>query len=531
LGPSSAFTGNAHLFRVSPSLSFVGLHGKRPKMIQTIVFLVILLGPVFASAQGVTTFEGIDASQLSHKELDFDPNGAIGTKQYMEWVNVYFQAFDKNTFARVWSAPQHGTSVWQQSGMSNCDPVGGDGIINFDRLASRWVIAARSASNSQRYFYCFAISNTDDLTSPTLAWYSYQFYLNPVLGANSKGHTYYPDWPRLGTWSDAYYVNFDLLDTDNKWQEIGVVVCAMDRSNMLKGATARPMQCFSEPDPIPTRGSLYRAHSLIPADINGTTPPPEGEDEFLVSIQNPPNDGHTTTSSSLNLWDFHVDWDRPRNSALKRSSIAVPTYTPGCYDVRYPARTQCIPEPSVNPHTKAHYHIDSVGDRFMPRLDYRSFGSYQSFLVSHTVQVAGSSNRQTSIRWYELRGSASPTLYQSGTLNPPTKYLSLFMPSIAQDKDGNAAVGYSVSSTTVHPGIKASWWSLPNSTAPKALTIKNGIGDEENSTQWGDYTSMTVDPVDECTFWYVNEYFPSNQTGKEIIWNTRIAKFRVSTCH
>jgi hypothetical protein len=104
------------------------------------------------------------------------------------------------------------------------------------------------------------------------------------------------------------------------------------------------------------------------------------------------------------------------------------------------------------------------------------------------------------------------------------------MPSIDQDNVGNAAVGYSVSSVFIHPGIRASWWNLPNDTAPKELNIKTGVGDEENSTQWGDYTSMTVDPVDQCTFWYVNEYFPANQKGSSIIWNTRIGKFKVSTC-
>jgi hypothetical protein len=106
------------------------------------------------------------------------------------------------------------------------------------------------------------------------------------------------------------------------------------------------------------------------------------------------------------------------------------------------------------------------------------------------------------------------------------------MPSIAQDRVGNAAVGYSVSDGfKIHPGIRASWWNLSHNTAPTEVSIVIGKGDEENSMKYGDYTSMTVDPVDGCTFWYVNEFFPTNQTGGAITWNTKIAKFKLSTCH
>jgi hypothetical protein len=143
--------------------------------------------------------------------------------------------------------------------------------------------------------------------------------------------------------------------------------------------------------------------------------------------------------------------------------------------------------------------------------------------------VGTGTNQQTGIRWYELRGSGTPTRFQSGTVTNGTS-LYRFMPSIAQDKVGNAAVGYSVSGSAVHPGIRAAYWSLPNKTVATELQIKSGVGDEQNSNRWGDYTSMTVDPVDNCTFWYVNQYYPANEIGSSINWSTRIAHFKVSTC-
>jgi hypothetical protein len=490
------------------------------------VILLLFLTSWLVRAQTVQSFEGIDASQLSPpREHDVDANGAIGTKQYLEWTNVAFQAYDKVTQAPVWSSPQPGTLPFKNNKMPNCTNIAGDGIINFDRLASRWVIAARSTAAPNTYYYCVAISNTDDLTSSNLSWYTYQFPLNPVLGVNAHGTVYWPDWPKLGTWADAYYVSFDLNDINNEYQQIGVVVCALDRTNMLIGSTPNPMQCFSDPNPIPVNGSLYLKHSLIPADIEGTTAPPSGRDEFLVSIQNPPNDGHSTTSSSINLWDFHVDWVNPANSIFTSSSLAVPSYIPGCYNVKGVANTECIPESTTK---VTGIRVDSVGDRFMPRFPYRNFTTYESFLVSHTVHT-GTTNLQTGIRWYELRGSGTPAIYQSGTINPD-QTLFRFMPSIAQDRTGNAAVGYNVSGGSTHPEIKTSWWSLSSQSKATELLIFKGGGDEEDATRWGDYSSMTVDPVDDCTFWYVTEYFAQNETGKPINWNTRIANFKVSTC-
>jgi hypothetical protein len=499
-------------------------------MVKLKVFVVLwFLAASQMLAQTIHSHEGIDASQVGQPEFNVDPNGAVGTKQFMEWTDVNYQAFDKATFAPVWTTPQDGTQPWRNNKMSNCYSIAGDGFILFDRLASRWVIGGHNSPGvGGNYYYCVAISSTDDLSSTTLTWYTYSFLLNPVLGKNASGHTYFPDWPKLGTWADAYYVSFDLEDVDNHYQEIGVVACALDRTNMLTDSTPRAMQCFSDPNPIPTNGPVYLKHSLIPGDVEGTTAPPVGRDEFLVSIQNPPNDGESKISSTINLWDFHVDWVNPANSSFTNSPISVPQYTPGCYDPTRVTFTFCVPEPAPGPHG-GHHKIDSVGDRLMPRLAYRRFGTYESFLVSHTVQAAAGGIGQTVIRWYELRGSGIPGLFQSGTVNP-AKGVYHFIPSIAQDHNGNAAVGYNISSPSLHPSIRESSWSLTANYQPVEVAIKKGAGDEENSQRWGDYSSMTVDPVDDCTFWYVNQYFSTNQVGNSINWDTRVAKFKLSTC-
>ena len=489
-------------------------------------FRILALASIFLTswsmAQTVTSFEGIDASQLASPEYDVDPNGAVGTKQFMQYVNLSYQAFDKVTFVPVWSTPQLVSTPFRQNGLTICEAISGDGMIIFDRLASRWVIAGHTGTENN-YQYCVAISNTDDLTSSTLAWYTYDIPLNPYLGKNAEGNVYFPDWPKIATWPDAYYVAIDLNDINQNYREVGIVACALDRTNMLIGGTPNTPQCFNVNSPL--SDGIYLGHSLIPADVDGTTAPPVERDEYMVSIENPVIDNTTTTSSTFNLWDFHVNWSNPALTTFTQSAVSVAPYTPGCYDVLSPVQTVCVPEPSTSS-TKEY--IDSVGDRFMPRFAYRNFGSYESFLFSHDVSVSTTST-QTGIRWYEMRGPGTPTVYQDGTISPDsTNYR--FIPSIAEDSFGNAAAGYSISSKSTHPSLNASWFSLTNPAPPIEFTLYDGTADQENTWHWGSYDSMTVDPVDGCTFWYVNEYYPVNQTGTLINWHTRIANFQLPGC-
>jgi hypothetical protein len=485
-----------------------------------VTIFVACFAACLANAQiGLTTFEGIDASSDPVSVLRVDPNGAVGTKQYLEWVDQAYQAFDKVTGAPVYSSAQRGSVPFMQNNISACEANGGNGVVLFDHLALRWIIAIRMGGPTS-YAFCIAVSNTDDLTASNFAWYTYELPLVPILTKNGK--TYYPDYPKIATWADGYYVTIDVEDPTNGYGEVGILACAFDRQSMLSGVTARSPQCFSYPQ---TLGALFLGHSLLPADIDGTTPPPVGTVESFVSIQNP--SGNNTTSSQINLWQMHVDWTTPTNSTFTGPTpIAVSPYEPGCYNVRYPGNTYCVPEPT-SPTSKEL--IDSVGDRLMHRFAFRQFPTYQSYLVTQTVQPHTTS-QQTGIRWYQLEPSGSTmSVASSGTISPDNKYFR-FMPSVAQDNAGNMAIGYSGSSLALHPTIGASYLNLPSNTSPAEFVILLGSADVENTSFWGGYTSMTIDPVDDCTFWYVNEYLTSNQTGSTRTWRTRIAHFKLKGC-
>jgi hypothetical protein len=172
---------------------------------QVSLLTVVLLGTMAHAQVTVTTFEGIDASEYSGAKLGVDPNGAVGTKQYLEWTDHVYQGFDKVTGAAVYaSGPVQGDTPWRSNNMPDCYGGNGNVEILFDHLASRWIIGRRQGAGT--YFYCIAVSNTDDLTSPTFKWFTYELPLNSILGQNNNTPpvTYFPDYPKLGTWADGY---------------------------------------------------------------------------------------------------------------------------------------------------------------------------------------------------------------------------------------------------------------------------------------------------------------------------------------
>jgi hypothetical protein len=451
-----------------------------------------------------------------------------------------------------WTSPLNTSTITECAGTG----IQLDTMIVFDRLASRWVIAAKAVRAGslngtpiEVYYLCIAVSNGPDVTStsPSFGWYAYSYSLDgilPLVTPPSKPSYYlFPDWPKLGTWEDAYYVSMDMQDNKNGSAELGVAVCAFNRQKMLAGVPPdvppanQLTACATETTPLDPLSLTYLAHSLIPADIEGGTSPPPGTPEYLVSIENPNFSQGALSSSVFNLWEAQVVWPTTSGTSpsltLTQTQPAVSAYTPGCYlfVAGAPAITNCVPEPAYQ---NVGQTVDSVGDRFMPRFAYRNFGTYGSFLVSHTVQTNLVENSlQTGIRWYELRpnGAGIPAVYQEGLVSPDN-LLFRFLPSIAQDKNGNAAVGYSFSNRLTNPGIAFSYWDLGTINAPAAeVTIFDGPSEEVTTApvpgrgQWGTYSSMTVDPVDDCTFWYVNEYWPTITD-----WATRIAYFKLPSC-
>ncbi len=411
------------------------------------------LAPQVATTPGLS-FDGVGVGLGSFSPTGAPPdtNGAPGPTQYVQWVNTSFAVFDKSTGVLVYG-PAAGNTLWQGFG-GPCETTNsGDPVVIYDKAAGRWVMTQFSINQSTSQFYqCVAVSTTSDATG-TYRRFAYNF-----AGFN--------DYPKGGVWPDGYYLTFNMFNAAGT-AFTGARVCALDRNQMITAAGAPgPIQCFQ-------LSTTYGG--LLPADLDGATPPPAGAPNYMVAFDD-------TAYNGLNLWKFHVDWTNSANSTLTGpTKITTAAFSPAC------GGGTCIPQPSTT------QQLDSLADRLMFRLAYRNFGSYESLVVNHSVTVGSTAS---GVRWYEVRSpGGTPTLFQSGTFSPDAT--ARWMGSIAQDQQGNMLLGYSASSSSVRPGIRYTGRLV--SDAPGTMqaenTLTTGVGSQTGSlSRWGDYSAMTDRP-------------------------------------
>jgi hypothetical protein len=351
-------------------------------------------------------------------------------------------------------------------------------------LADRWVMT-QFAVSAAPYTQCVAVSTTPD---PTGTYHRYAY---------SYG-TDFNDYPKMGVWPDGYYITYNMFRRGRTFN--GNRVCAFERDKMLVGAAARQI-CAS------TSTSF---HSLVPADLEGKTLPPAGSANPLLSI----------TTSSLLYWKFAVNW------AAGTGTLTGPATVPGVAAFsRACSGGTCIPQAGTS------QLLDSLADRLMYRLSYRNFGTHESMVINHSVATNGVSG----LRWYELRNAtgqtisgATPVVHQQGTFAPTAEYR--WMGSAAIDKTGGIAVGYNVSSSAIRPGIRYAYRGPVDllGTMGNETVALVGTGSQlTNLARWGDYSTLSVDPVDDCTMVFTGEFIPSNGTFN---WSTYVHSFKLSTC-
>ena len=409
-----------------------------------------------------------------------DTHGAVGSTQYVQIVNgSAFAVYNKSTGARV-LGPISTNSLWAGFGGKCQTANDGDPIVNFDAAAQRWIITQFAVSpRAAPFFECVAVSQTADATG---AYNRYAFSYND-----------FPDFPKFAVHPDAYYFTFNVFNAAGS-AFVGARVCAYDRARMLQGLSAT-QQCFTL---APTSD-----FGLLPSDPDGSSSVAPGSPNYMIAKR----------ATSLAMYKFKANF---ANSALTTFTgpqlIPVAAYTELCS-----ATGTCIVQPSTTTR------LDALADRLSSRLSYRRYADGRvSLVTSHAVS--------TGLRWYEIRNpdAVTPVIFQQGTYAPTTT--TRWLGAIAQDKNGNFGVGYSVSSSGVRPGIRFAARAPTDAagTLGAETTVIAGTGSQNaNLNRWGDYASMTVDPVDNCTFWFTSEYM---KTTGSFNWNTRIASIRLAGC-
>jgi hypothetical protein len=427
-------------------------------------------------------FDGIPFPGVNCNCAPPDTNGEVGLTQYMQIVNEGIQVFDKSTGTSVFG-PVGISTLWTGFG-GVCETSGfGDPVVLFDQLANRWVVT-QFAGTSIPTDECIAVSTSSDATG---SYARYGFHL---------GSDFF-DYPKLGVWPDAYYMGMNVFNSSGT-AFLGPEPFAFDRNAMLAG---NPATFITFRDP-----SWFNSNSdqFMPADLDGLTPPPAGAPNPFLS---------TGTNSTWPLYRFHIDFANPANASFTLAS----TLTPSPFTVL----TQDVPQLGTTSR------LDNLADRGMFRSAYRNFGNHEALVGNMTV----SSNGVAGIRWFEVNNvtSGTPSFVQQSTYQPDTTWR--WMGSVAMDGNGDLALGFSASDATINPQIRYAGRLATdplNTLAQGETHLFDGTGSQTDTvSRWGDYSDMTVDPVDDCTFWYTQEYY---QVTSSFNWRTRIGSFKFPSC-
>jgi hypothetical protein len=403
-----------------------------------------------------------------------DPNGDIGARNYVQVVN--------RTTVSVFSRTGRLRSRFDLGGLWASGPCSdGDGDPNavYDAFADRWVLTQITGERSGTPAICLAVSRSGN---PAGSYFLYEF------DTPSE-----PDYLKVGVWPNAYYLSTS-ESTDAAY--------AIDRAKLVAGdANAEAIRFGGE------------TNFLMPASVAGPRrPPPQGGLFYTMK------DGAIFGGPDrVELFQLTPDFAAPASSTFRlvRSFGVAPFTWTVCPSFG------CIPQRGTT------QMLDAVSHWPMYRFAYRRLSGHQALVGSFTVG-GGTGGAGAAIRWFELRnGGSGWRLFQQGTQD--SRGVDQWMGSIDVDRAGDIALGYSESGPTRFPSVRYATRTPgdPLGTLEPERVLRAGGGSQTGSTRWGDYSSMSVDPVGGCDFWYTQEYYP---TTSEEGWRTAIGRFSVPGC-
>lgn len=531
---------------------------------------------------GQSVFTGLNTVQNKiNASAAPDVTIAVGQLQYCEHANSGYQCWWKsgvnanqpvkflgNTNAKSDSGP------WTQNSKNsgNTTHCGSAFTPNsellHDNVYNLWIMEKRiTASGGGHNYMCVAISNVDDVSNASFAWFAFEFDLDTVIPTNSHGNFYYPDFPQAGLWQSststvppytpatdqALWITYDLQDVNASNNINGVLVCAVDLAG-LRASTANPWVNNSKTPACVVAHPLTsynQRRSWVPANNSDTTPPIAADGEMFTYMIEPPKDNQsylTDPNHTQGVEQWTINWSAPTPTPTFVNSWDLPSTQPGgdqvgCFNPLNYYNTVCIPQPST---ASTGIHIDSVADRMQQFFHYTSNGGQGSIWTSsHAIQIVPSSSNRT-------QTEADVRILQRNTATPNSVFIAadypivdpvdssayVFLPSFVRDKAGNlqGIVGISGSGVNEHPGLDSVNFNPATLEASTYGYVASPVtdGDAEDTDnlnyRWGDWQSAVLDPSDSCTVWVAGEYLPSNRTT-EPYWYTAMASLPpASTC-
>jgi hypothetical protein len=451
------------------------------------------------------SFDGLDFNNNGAGHPP-DTNGDVGSTYYMQAVNTSIGIFNKQTGAL--QAAFTFNSFWSGAGTGTaCDTTNqGDVVVLYDTQNEHWIFMDFAWTDLQNgpYYFCYGVSQTSD---PLGSYWRY------AIRADDASHPWLPDYPKGGVWPDGLYFSSNMFDCLNSSCSLATYKEARAYALNLQKMEAGQTLMANDVQAVDTSASYF---TLMPSNARRSQPPANTPNYFV---------SEDLSNFDWDVFKFHVDFSNPANSSLTGpTQVSQTSYTTA-------ASTVAEPSPGNN--------IDTLADRMMFLNQYRRINNSESLWVQHTVGTASAST-PTGIQWAQIdvsAGTVHTTPVQQQIFNNGADGLNRFMGSMAVDQNGDAALGYSISSASLAPDIRyvGRLASDPLGQMPRSETsllggatrsVQTGTCGGSTCTRWGDYSAMTVDPLDDCTFWYTNMYFPVQGAN----WVTRIGSFKFPTC-
>jgi uncharacterized repeat protein (TIGR01451 family) len=452
-------------------------------------------GPSAPAPSPAANFLGLDFNTWGAGHPP-DPNGDVGPTYYLQTVNTAIGVYRKSDSTQV-AAFTFDTLMSQGSFGNLCDTDNfGDPVVLYDTFEDRWIITdfafqldgSGNVINPPAVYQCFAVSKTGDPVSG--GWNFYSLHTTDALC----------DYPKFGIWPDGLYMSSNLFGLAASGSFLNPRVWAFNKAQMYAGAPTVQVVTFNAPS---------AEFTVLPANARlQTGTPPAGSPNYYSVVWQ--------FTNAVSIYKFHVDWNRISLSSFTGPFIAI-------------APASWASPPSTVPALGGNSN-DTLALRLMMQNQYTNLGGVESLWDSHTVQ--GTTTTMAAPRWYQTvvtGGTVAAATTQAATFLPDTT-VNRYMPSVAVDRAGDMAMGYSASSATLMPAIRYAGRLAtdPVSTLPQTETsLVEGTGAQTGTglTRWGDYSAMSLDP-DGCTFWYTNEYYVA--TGGN--WQTRIGSFVFPSC-
>jgi len=551
---------------------------RRAKLVAVLLCLIPASGGL-SFAQTMSTFAGLNTVQNKiNATAAPDVTIAVGTLQYCEHANSGYQCWSKATnqpvrfFGNI--NAKSDSFPWTQNTNNNGNTTHCGTAFTpnsqflHDNVYNRWILERRvTAAGGGHNYMCLAISNIEDFSDPSFAWFAMEYDLDLVIPKNAQGNFYYPDYPQAGLWQtsttttppytaakdQALWISYDLQDVNNQSNINGVLLCAADLAG-LRASTASPWVNNSKTPACVVAHSLStfnQRRSWVPANNTDTTPPIAADGEMFTYMIEPPKDTHTyltdpNHTQAVEQWT--IDWTAGTPKPTLVNSWDLPSTQAGgdqlgCFNPGSYYNTVCIPQPSTS---ATGVKIDSVADRMQQFFQYTSNGGQGSIWTSsHAIQIVPNASNFTQteadVRVLQRHAAAPNAVFVAGDypiVDPADGTAYVFLPSIVRDKSGNlqGILGVSGAGVNQHPGLDSLNFNPGTQTSStygyiaSPITDADAQGTDNLAYRWGDWYSAVLDPTDGCTVWVAGEYLPSTRTTTPF-WYSQLAKLPpASTC-